>query len=260
MNRRFLSMRLALIALAYVIPACVMPAMAADEALPAAATILDRFVEVTGGKAVYEKRKTEIETSQLEFTALGLKGVLTAYSAEPGQHYSRLDLEGVGKVEMGVSGGVAWENNSISGPRVKTGEEKLQAQRDARINAPYHWREIYSKAETTGAEIVEGEDCYKVLLTPAEGNPVTMYFGKKSGLLKKNTVVATSPSGDIPAETIVSAYREFGGMLVPSKMTEKAVGQEFTITLDDMQVNRAIPPERFELPAEIKALLNQAPK
>jgi zinc protease len=252
MNRRFAVMPLALMVLAWALPA-----MAADEAPPAAETILDRYVEVTGGKAAYEKHKTEIETGKLEFTALGLKGPLTSYSAEPGQHYSSLDLEGVGKVEMGVSGGVAWENNSISGPRIKTGEEERQALRDARINAPNHWRELYSKATTAGAEIVEGEDCYKVLLTPAEGNPVTMYFGKKSGLMKKTTVVATSPQGDIPAEMIVSEYREFGGILLPAKTIEKAAGQEFTITIDDVKVNQEIPPERFELPSGIKALLNR---
>jgi zinc protease len=251
MNRRF--------ALA-VLSAFTIPIFGADEALPAAATILDRYVDVTGGKAAYEKHKTEIETGKLEFGALGLKGTLLTYSAEPDQHYSRMDLDGIGKVEMGVSGGVAWENNSISGPRIKTGEERAQALRDARINAPYHWRELYPKVETTGAEIVEGEDCYRVLLTPAEGNPETMYFGKKSGLLKKTTVIATSQLGDVPAELIASEYREFGGILVPAKMKQKAAGQEFTITIDDVKVNREFPPERFALPAEIKALLNQAPK
>jgi hypothetical protein len=118
-------------------------------------------------------------------------------------------------------------------------------------------RELYVKAETTGSETAEGEDCYKLLLTPEEGKAVTMYFGKKSGLLKKTTVVATSQLGDIPAELIVSEYREFGGVLLPVKMTQKAAGQEFTITIGDVKVNQEIPPERFELPAEIKALPNR---
>lgn len=252
MNLRFKAMRFTLLLFS-----SILPSLAADEALPAAATVLDRYVEVTGGKSAYEKHKTEVETGKLEFGGLGLTGTLSGYSAEPGLHYSSLDLEGVGKIEMGVSGGVAWENNSISGPRVKTGEEKLQAMRDARINAPYHWRELYSKAETTGAETVDGEDCYRVVLTPAEGKPVTMYFGKKSGLMKKTTLIATSPQGDIPAETLVSGYREFSGVLMPTKMTQKAVGQEFTITIEDVKVNQEIPPARFELPAEIKALLNR---
>jgi zinc protease len=236
------------------------PAFAADEPLPAAAAILDRFIEVTGGKAAYEKQKTIVETGKVEFAALGLKGTLISYAAEPGKSYSELNLDGVGKVTMGISGGVAWENNPIAGPHIKTGEEQLQALRDSRMNSTYHWRELYAKAQTTGSENAEGEDCYKVLMTPAGGNPVTMYFGKKSGLLKKSSLIAVSQQGDIPTELIAAEYREFGGILMPAKVTEKAAGQEFTITIENVKVNQEIPPERFDLPAEIKALQNQTAK
>ena len=249
--------RFALIRFALILVAPAMPVLAADEALPPAATILDRYVEVTGGKSAYEKHKTEIETGTVQFAALGLKGMLSEYSAEPDKHYSTFDVEGIGKVEEGVIGGVAWENSPLNGPRIKTGEEKAQALRDAHFNAPVHWRELYPKAETTGVERVDDEDCYKVLLTPAQGNPVTMYFGKKSGFMRKTTVVAASQFGDLAAELLASDYRDFGGVLMPVKRTEKAAGQEFTITINDVKVNQEIPAERFELPAEVKALLNQ---
>ncbi len=246
--------------LALILIASMAPVLAADEALPPAATILDRYVEVTGGKAGYEKHKTEIETGTVQFAALGLKGMLSEYSAEPDKHYSAFEVEGVGKVEEGVIDGVAWENSPLNGPRVKSGEEKAQALRDAHFNGPAHWRELYSKAETTGAERVEDEDCYKVVLTPAQGNAVTMYFGKKSGLMRKTTVVAASQFGDLAAELLASDYRDFGGVRKPVKRTEKAAGQEFTITINDVKVNQEIPAERFELPAEVKALLNQPVK
>src|SRR5437763_6729311 len=95
-------------------------AFAADDALPKAETILDRFIEVTGGKAAYQKRKTEIANGTLEFTAQGLKGTLTRYSADPDKSYSALDIEGVGKIEMGSGGGIAWEKSAILGPRLKS--------------------------------------------------------------------------------------------------------------------------------------------
>jgi hypothetical protein len=246
--------------LALVLLGSVIPVMAADEALPPAAAILDRYVEVTGGKAAYEKHKTEIETGTVQFAALGLKGTLSGYSAEPDKHYSTFEVEGVGKVEEGVTSGVAWENSPLNGPRIKSGEEKAQALRDARFNSPVHWRELYSNAQTTGTERVDGEDCYKVLLTPAQGNPVTMYFGKKSGFMRKTTVVAASQFGDLAAELLAADYRDFGGVLMPAKRTEKAAGQEFTVTIDDVKVNQEIPPDRFELPTEVKALLNQPVK
>jgi hypothetical protein len=230
------------------------PARAADPDLPSAESILDHFVEVTGGKTAYEARKTEITTGRLEFAAAGVRGAIVQYAAAPDRYYSSLDIEGIGKVEMGVTDGVAWEKSALMGARIKQGDEKAQALREAHMNATYHWRDLYSKAETTGVETVNGEECYKVVLMPREGKPETMFFGKKSGLMWKTTLVAASPMGDITADVFAAEYKDFGGVLVPSKITQKAAGQEFTTTIESVKVNETIAPERFDLPAEIKAL------
>jgi hypothetical protein len=234
------------------------PIRAADPELPSAETILDRYVEVTGGKAAYEARKSEIATGKLEFPAAGVRGAIVQYSVEPDKYYSSLDIEGIGKVEMGAIDGVAWEKSALMGARIKQGEEKAQALREARMNASYHWRELYGKAETTGVETVNGEECYKVVLTPRDGRPETMFFEKKSGLMRKTTLTAASPMGDVSADVTAAEYKDFGGVLVASKVTQKAAGQEFTTTIENIKVNEPIPAERFELPAEVKALLTIA--
>jgi hypothetical protein len=229
------------------------PASGAD--VPTPEVILDRFVEVTGGKAAYEKRKTEEVHGTVEFAAVGLKGTMVAYFEEPGKFYMAMDLAGIGRMESGLNDGVAWDNSVLQGARIKTGEEKSQALREADMNGFYHWRKTYSKAESAGEEEVDGEPCYKVVLTPAEGKPETMYFEKKSGLLRKTTLVAASQLGDISADSISTEYRRFEDILAPSKITEKVAGQEFTITLDSIQANQEIPAEKFALPDEVKALL-----
>jgi len=232
-------------------------ACAADEALPNAETILDRYVEVTGGKAAYQKRKSEITTGTLEFAGPGLKGTLTRYAADPDKTYSAMEIDGVGKVEMGAGGSVAWEKSALLGPRVKAGEERTQALRESAFNGPLLWRKLYPKVETVAVETIGGNTCYKVVLSPAEGKPETMYFLKDSGLLLKTTMLAVNQMGEIPVESSVSDYKSFEGVLVPTKVTEKAGGQEFTITIQNIQTNVQIPADRFEPPAEIKALLNK---
>jgi hypothetical protein len=64
--------------------------------------------------------------------------------------------------------------------------------------------------------------------------------------------------GEAPVEMVASDYKNMGGVVVPTKMTEKLAGQEITITLQDVKTNQTIPADRFEPPAEIKALLNKA--
>jgi hypothetical protein len=225
------------------------------DAPPTAESILDRFVEVTGGKDIYEKRKSEVVHGTIEFAAMGLKGTVVEYYQEPGSFYMAMELPGAGKIESGLTNGVAWENSVLQGARIKTGEEKAQTLREADMNSFDHWRDVYRKAEMTGEETVEGEPCYKVVLTPAEGRPETLFFEKKTGLMRKTTVVAASQLGDISAETTSTEYRRFEGILEPSKITERVAGQVFTITVETVESNVAIPAEKFALPEEVKLLL-----
>lgn len=248
-NRRIVRM---LLAVSIVLP---LGTMFGADAPPTAENVLDRFVEVTGGKAAYESRKTEVEHGTIEFPAMGLKGTVVEYYQQPRQFYVAMELPGVGKIESGLTDGVAWENSVLQGPRIKTGEEQAQTVREADMNSFGHWRDVYKKAEMAGEETVEGEPCYKLVLTPTRGRPETDYFEKKSGLMRKTTVVAASLQGDIATETISTEYRRFDGILLPSKITEKVAGQVFTITIETVEANTAIPAEKFALPDEVKLLL-----
>jgi zinc protease len=244
--------------IAFLVLLCGFVALAADEALPKAETILDRFVEVTGGKEAYQKRKSEIATGTVEFVAQGVKGAMTRYSADPDQSYTVLDIEGVGKIEVGTSGGVAWEKSAILGPRVLSGEEKATALREGTLNAESNWRKLYSKVETAGVEMIDGEECYKVVLTPNEGRPETTYYQKKSGLAVKTNTVLVSQMGEVPVEVIVGNYKNFGGILEAARVTQKAAGQEVTRVIQNVKSNEEVPASRFDPPAEIKALLSKS--
>jgi hypothetical protein len=248
MNRRVLLV---------VLLACSATGFAADP-LPSAESILDRYVQVTGGKQAYEKRKTEIAHGTVEYAAIGIKGSLTRYAAEPDKYYATLDIEGLGKVETGVNGQIAWENSALLGPRVKTGVERAEAIREGNMSSTVNWRKLYPKVVNAGIETIDGEECFKVVMTPAEGQPITGYYQKKSGLQVKLTTVASTQLGDIPVEIIASDYKDFGGILEPAKVIQKAGPQEIIMTLERVEVNPAIPAERFALPAEVRALVDKA--
>lgn len=230
--------------------------LAADD-LPKAATIIDKYVEATGGKAAYEKKHSSIQTGSMEFGALGLKGKVTSYHSEPNLTYTEIELEGMGKVTDGSDGKVAWSNSAMQGPHVKEGNEKAQAMRSARFNAEVHWRDSYKSAETKGVESVDGKDCYKVVLTPEEGSAVTRFYDKESGLLMKESATMQSPMGEVQVDAYPSDYRKEGDILLPHKLKQSFAGQEFTISIDSVKYNQEIAKDRFDLPDEIKALVNK---
>lgn len=225
-----------------------------DAELPEAATILDHYVEVTGGVDAYEARESQIVQGTMEVAAVGLTGSLTIYQ-DGDNYYSAIDLPGVGIVESGVADGVAWEYSVLQGARIKQGNERAQAVQEARINATARWREIYPTVETTGVETINGEAAYRVVLNPSEGPPVAMYFGIDSGLAMRTDFVASTPMGDVPLQVSMGGYENVGGILTPTTMTQSLAGQAIRLEFESAEINPEIPAERFALPTEVAALL-----
>lgn len=236
---------------------CAGPLLWAADALPSAEALLDRYVEVTGGTQAYENRKTEFARGTMEYKAQGLTGTVTRWADVSGNYYSALEIAGIGKVEMGVRDGVAWERSDLLGPRIKEGAERAEAIREATLNSTYRWRELFPKVETTGMETIDGEECYRVVMTPPEGAPETIYLSKETGLAVKLATVSSTQMGIVPVEILVREYRDFAGIKVPAAIVQKAAGLEFTLALETVQVNAAVPPGRFDLPADVQALLSK---
>src|ERR1700757_4780405 len=98
--------------------------LAAADTLPTGEAILDKYIEVTGGKAAYEKKISEVSTGVMEFTGKAVKAHIPGYQAAPNKSYTVVEIDGIGKMEEGTDGTVAWERSALKGPRIKTGEEK----------------------------------------------------------------------------------------------------------------------------------------
>lgn len=228
-------------------------ASAAEDIKPEA--ILDKYIEATGGRAAYEKIKTEIAKGTLEITTFGLSGTMTVYQAAPDKSYTDIEFpDPVGKAEEGSNGQVAWAINGQQGPRIKEGDERSSALRRDALNADLHWRDFYKKAELAGSEDVNGKACYKVVLTPNDGGAETRYYDKGSNLLVKVVMPITTPEGAMTAEVALSDYKDEGGILTPHTIAQKLPGIDILAKIQSVEHNAEMPAGRFDLPAEIKTL------
>jgi hypothetical protein len=231
----------------------------AAQDLPKGEDILDKYIEVTGGKEAYLKLNNRVAKGTFSLPAAGLEGTIALYQAAPTKLYALVDLGAVGKSEEGVSGDVAWENSSITGAKLKTGGAKAAALRAAAFHADVKWRDHYTKAKCVGEEKVEGKDCYKVELTPKEGKVATRWFDKKTGLLVKGTtLVETGKDEDLKTDVYVSGYKKVDGILVAHKSKIEALGVEIVLEFKSVEHNTKLPADRFELPAEIKKLVDKS--
>lgn len=244
----------ATMALALIVP--MVPRVVAQD-VPKAETILDRYVEVTGGKAAYEKVKSRVTRGKLELPAAGVSGKITVNQSSD-RALIRTEIDQIGTINQGISDGVAWELNPVTGPRILDGEEKASMIRSSRLDAEVNWRKYYPKVEATGVETIDGKAAYKVVLTPDKGSPTTQYYDQKSGLMVRSDSMQKSAMGEISVQVLYSDYQKVDGLLIPFKSTQKVLSQEITLTLDSVQNNVEIPDATFALPDEVKKLADKA--
>lgn len=236
---------------AAVVCAALVPAFAQD--LPKAESLMDKYIEVTGGKAAHEKVKSYIMAGTFEMAAQGLSAKMTIWRAD-GKSLAQIDIPNMGVIEEGYDGTVAWSKNPMQGPRIKEGAEKDMAVFGAEVNPDLNWRNLYTSVKTAGAEEVKGAACYRVELTTKQGQKMERWFDQKSGLLVKTRMTMSSPQGEIPLEILLSDYRPVEGVSTPHKALQSVMGQEMTLAFDSIKVNQPIDAAKFALPDDIKAL------
>lgn len=224
--------------------------------LPSAEEVLQKCIERSGGAERLADAKSVEMTGAVEMVGRNVSGSIVI-NEQGEKSYSAIELPGIGKIEEGFDGSVAWESSAIQGARIKEGDEKAAVERSSSFRVLTHWKEYYSAIRTTGSEDVDGKPAWKVEMTPRQGKVETFYFDRDSGLLARMDQTVPSPLGEIPTELDLGDYRVIDGVQTPFSMTQKVVGQTIAIRLEKVTYNGAITPGRFDLPPAVKELLNK---
>ena len=230
------------------------PATAGD--LPAAEDLFAKHAAAIGGDAV-----GKVENMAAEFTfsmpGMGLETTGEAYMEVPDKTYSMISLMAMGSAdfESGVNGDVAWQNNPQMGLRRLEGNEARMAIRGGWLDPFQSWKDLWDKAETVAEETVGERACYKVVLTPSEGEPLTAWFDKETGLLAQEELAI--PQMGTSVLTKFSDYREVDGVKTAHR-TEQEGPMPFTVEYTSVRYNvDDIPEDIFEVPAGIMEMATE---
>ncbi len=222
--------------------------------LPSGESLIQRCIEKEGGAKAIERAQTAIMTGSVEILGHNISGPLEIYQ-QGAKSYTKIELAGIGKIEEGFDGEVAWESNVLQGPRVKDGDELEAARRASRMSVLGDWKEYYTSAVTAAEESLNGKPAWRVTMTPAKGaGTEQFYFDRESGLLVKMTQTLPTAMGDVPVEMTIGDYRAVDGIQTPFLMTQSAMGQNMALHIDTVTYNAKMPAGRFDLPPDVKAL------
>src|SRR5438067_3139444 len=140
--------------------------------LPSGDSLLQKFIERSGGADAYARAKNVSMKGTVELSGRNINGTVTVMQ-EGEKSYTMMDLPGIGPVEEGFDGETAWGMSALQGPRILEGDEKIAVKRASSLASISAWREVYKSATTSGSDNVDGKPAWKVEMTPKEGKPET---------------------------------------------------------------------------------------
>jgi hypothetical protein len=227
----------------------------AQDALPPAATIVDRHVEAMGGRKVIQAHTSIRMQGTVAVPSSGVTGTLEAFAAAPDKLLVRMNLAGIGESLEGFNGGVAWASSAMTGPMVMQGKELEQRKFDADFHADLRVADRYKSMKTLEKTMWEGRPSYKVSLIRPDGSEDIEYYDVENGL-KTGRVITREMMmmGPVQVRHIGSDYRKFGDMLHAASVRQIAMGAEIVMTITSVEYDK-VDPSVFELPAAIKALI-----
>jgi len=223
-----------------------------------AADILDKYIEVTGGRAAYERIHNRVAKKRAIHVEMGFEDTFVDYSAKPREHYVEIESDAMGAVRQGTHDQVAWYWSEQIGAMIEEGESLAAALNAAAFDRMLNWRDYFKEAKYVGIERVNGEDCHKIVLTPNAGVPETHFFAVDSNLpikVKKTRLFSNMPS--LPVEVVYSDYRRVDDILLPhrARQSSKQCGSTRVVDFvtESIEHNVDLPADRFDPPSSVQA-------
>ena len=218
------------------------------ETRPAAAEILDKYLEALGGTTQLAKLTS--------FTAQGTySGFDTDHKEIPVDVYAKAPNQRTWIIHMpdGDSQRVFdgrngwWVGPDAPAPETLTSGNLDRYRLEAMVAFPTGIKQAFT-AWKVGRTAVDGRPVQIVQGSNPPLLPVNLYFDTKSGLLVRLVRWNATPVGPVPTEINYDDYRDVAGVKMPFTWTVSQTYMQMTIKLTGVQPNVTVDAARFTRP------------
>ena len=188
-----------------------------------------------GMEAAFTMEKKRPASSRLEFSFNGMTGV-RAFDGKSGWQF------------MPFMGQAQAEAMSPE----ETNDAASQADFDGSL---MDWKAKGHALELEGREAVDGADAFKLKLTRKGGQVETYYLDAETFLTVKLEARRMMRGTEVEGETILSDYKEVGGLVLPFTRTSGIKGSDRrqSMTFDKVEIDVPLDDARFAMPGEAAA-------
>ena len=232
------------------------PVLCQDENnAPTAREVVDRFVEAVGGEKAIRAHNVMVVEGTMEMASQGISAAIKILTMAPNKMKMETEIPGLGAMQAGFDGEVGWSMNPMTGPMIQEGKELAQTKRQADFFATFHDENLYKSMTNAGEADFEGKPCWKLELITLDGDAITEFFNIETGLMDGMTMTQESQMGPITITSVTSEYKDFSGIMIPTKTTIKiGPGMEQVLLINSLKFD-GVTEADFALPAAIQALV-----
>jgi hypothetical protein len=220
--------------------------------LPTVESVLERYVEVTGGREALLRHKSMTVHGRYQVPAAKLDVETVAYTG--GGRFLQVAMLSAGKSMSGYDGHTAWDLDSHGKATIHEGDEVKSIARDADMYYHLHVMQYFRSLEVIDVRPFNSRPCYHLKGVNNWGRENEQFYDTETGLLLGYAFNTAWRGGKGDATATFENYRDFGGVRMAAKTTTRdgdslSVFTITSVTYDD------VPDSMFALPEGVRAKL-----
>jgi hypothetical protein len=225
-----------------------------DAALPKASDLLAKSAAALGGLDAWKAVKSVRGRGTFEMAAQNLTGSVEVIQARPAQVRLTVSITGMGTIENGSDGKIAWSMDPMSGPSLMSGKALNDAISEAQFDGAFNSPDYVKEATTLEKTTFGNRPAYKIHVVTKFNSESTIYLDADTYYPIGMEKVTETPMGALPTTTSVGEYKKFGAFMQPTVIVQSAMGFDQVIRFTSYEYD-VVPPAAFDLPPAIKALI-----
>jgi len=212
--------------------------------------IFDKFIQAEGGPARLNALTSYAgKGKSLLFGEVGEGNPAEVFAKADG-HYASYVHQQEGDVVRAYDGANAWWQLPLTvTPQYPLTATLLEGQKfDAAMAFPWKIRTFFSNWRVSFGQTIDGVDVDVIQGSLPSGMIGTLYFDKKTGLLKRYIRYANTMVGRIPTQVDYDDYRDVAGVKMPFKFSYAWVSERDDWTMSGYEANVNIDNAKFGRP------------
>ena len=203
-------------------------------------------------KASAQDKMSQITSTSIKgkVVAMGMESGVTLYQSRPSKLRVEADLMGSKMIQTynGTTGWIYAPGMGITQPQEMGADDLKNIMTQAEMDSPlWDYKAKGKNAELAG--MTEDGSAYKIKLTDANGDVMTICISKETSLLSKIMVTQNVNGMDTEIETELKDYKDVKGIPTAHHMSTKMSGQVVSnISFESVEYNEKLDPSLFEKP------------